>query len=215
MPPAVGASPTLGFALYLVTDRAIAQRPLPEVIEECLGAGLRAVQLREKDLPVRDLLQLAASLREATRRHGASLVINDRADVALATEADGVQRTHASLPVAALRRIMAPPVLVGASVHSKDEARQALAEGADFLVFGPIYDTPSKRRYGNAQGLPALEELVTAVDRPVIAIGGITLDRVRDVLAAGAAGVAVISGILGADRPADATKAFLDALGWA
>jgi thiamine-phosphate pyrophosphorylase len=213
MPPAGGASPTLGFALYLVTDRAMAQRPLPEVIEECLGAGLRAVQLREKDLSVRDVLQLAVSLREATRRHGARLVINDRADVALAADADGVQRTHASLPVAALRRVVKPPALIGASVHSRAEARQAVADGADFLVFGPIYDTPSKRQYGEPQGLQALEEIVSAVERPVVAIGGITPERVRDALATGAAGVAVISAILRADRPADATKAFLDALG--
>ena len=213
MPSAEGVRLTLGFSLYLVTDRAIARRPLPEVVDECLGAGLRAVQLREKDLAVRDLLDLAISLRDATRRHGARLVINDRADVALAVDADGVQRTYASLPVAALRRVVGPPALIGASVHSKDEAQQAVTDGADFLVFGPIYDTPSKRQYGKPQGLHALEELVTAVKRPVIAIGGITPERVRDALSAGAAGVAVIAAILRADRPADATKAFLDALG--
>jgi thiamine-phosphate pyrophosphorylase len=162
-----------------VTDRVIARRPLPDVIEECLGAGLRAVQVREKDLAVRDLLALAVSLREVTRRHGARLVINDRADVGLAVDADGVQRTHASLPVAALRRIVAPPALVGASVHGEAEARQAVAEGADFLVFGPVHDTPSKRQYGKPQGLHALEQLAAAVDRPVIAIGGITPERAR------------------------------------
>jgi thiamine-phosphate pyrophosphorylase len=213
MPSAEGVRPTLGFSLYLVTDRASTRRPLPEVVEECLGAGLRAVQLREKDLAVRDLLDVAERLREATRRHGAQLVINDRADVVLAAGADGVQRTHASLPVTALRRVVGPSALVGASVHSKDEARQAVADGADFLVFGPIYDTPSKRQYGRPQGLHALEELVKAVERPVIAIGGITPARVRDALSAGAVGVAVIAAILRADRPADATKAFLDALG--
>jgi len=205
----------LGFALYLVTDSASARRPLGDVVQECLGAGLRSVQLREKDLPVRELLALAVSLRESTRRHGARLLINDRADVALAAGADGVQRTHASLPVAALRRIGPPPFLIGASVHSEAEAREAAAEGADFLVFGPVYDTPSKRQYGPPQGLAALRHLVVAVNRPVLAIGGITPARVREVLGAGAAGVAVISSILGAERPADATKAFLDALGGA
>ncbi len=203
----------LGFALYLVTDSASARRPLADVVEECLGAGLRSVQLREKDLPVRELLALAVSLREGTRCHGARLLINDRADVALAAGADGVQRTHASLPVAAIRRIGPPPFLIGASVHSEAEAREAAAEGADFLVFGPVYDTPSKRQYGPPQGLVALGHLVVAVNRPVLAIGGITPARVREVLGAGAAGVAVISSILGAERPADATKAFLDALG--
>ena len=203
----------LDFALYLVTDRVIVRRPLAEAVEECLDAGLRAVQLREKDLPVRDLLALALTLREGTRRHGGRLLVNDRADVALAADADGVQRTHASLPVAALRHIGPPTFLIGASVHSEAEGREALTGGADFLVFGPVYETPSKRRYGPPQGLAALGRLAATVDRPVLAIGGITPARVGEVLGAGASGVAVISSILGAERPADATKAFLDALG--
>jgi thiamine-phosphate pyrophosphorylase len=183
------------------------------VVEECLAAGLRAVQLREKDLEARELLALADTLREATRHHGARLIVNDRADVALAARADGVQRTHASLPVSALRAITPPGFLVGASVHSEAEARDAAAQGADFIVFGPVYDTPSKRRYGPPQGLAALEAVARAVDRPVLAVGGLTPERVAEALAAGAAGVAVIGAIYGAARPADATKAFLDALG--
>ena len=203
----------LGFSLYLITDRAAAARPPADVVEECLAAGLRAVQLREKDLEARDLLALADTLREATRRHGARLIVNDRADVAMAALADGVQRTHVSLPVSALRQITPPGFLVGASVHSEAEARQADVEGADFIVFGPIYDTASKRRYGPLQGLANLETVARSVDRPVLAVGGLTPERVPEVLAAGAAGVAVIGAIYGAARPADATKAFLDALG--
>lgn len=203
----------LDFSLYLITDRAAASRPPADVVEECLAAGLRAVQLREKDLETRELLALADTLREATHRHGARLIVNDRADVALAARADGVQRTHASLPVAALRGITPAGFLVGASVHSEAEARDAAAQGADFVVFGPVYDTPSKRRYGPPQGLAALEAVARAVDRPVLAVGGLTPERVAEVLAAGAAGVAVIGAIYAAARPADATKAFLDALG--
>ena len=184
-----------------------------EVVEECLGAGLRAVQLREKDLPVRDLLDLAVPLREATRGHGARLLINDRADVALAVEADGVQRTHDSLPVGALRGMTPAGFLIGASVHSPSEAQEAASQGADFLVFGPVWDTASKRAYGPPQGLEALRRVAAGTAVPVLAIGGITPERVREVLAAGAAGVAAIAAILAADRPAAATKAFLDALG--
>lgn len=187
--------------------------PLPDVVEACLDAGLRAVQLREKDLPVRELLTLATTLREATRRRQARLIVNDRADVALAAEADGVQRTHESLPVPALREVGAGRLLVGASVHSLDEAREAADDGADFVVFGPVYDTPSKRAFGPAQGLDRLRRVTAEVARPVLAIGGITPARVRDVLAAGAAGVGVISAILAAPRPAEATRAFLEALG--
>jgi thiamine-phosphate pyrophosphorylase len=203
----------LGFSLCLITDRAAASRPPADVVEECLAAGLRAVQLREKDLEARDLLALADTLREATKRHGARLIVNDRADVALAASADGVQRTHSSLPVSALRGFTPPGFLGGASVHSEAEARDAAAQGADFIVFGPVYDTASKRRYGPPQGLAALEAVTHAVDRPVLAVGGLTPERVPEVLAAGAAGVAVIGAIYAAARPADATKAFLDALG--
>ena len=203
----------LGFSLYLITDRTTASRAPADIVDECLGAGLRAVQLREKDLPVRDTLGLAKELRESTRRHGARLVVNDRADVALAAGADGVQRTHTSLPVSALRAISPPGFLIGASTHSLAEAQRAAAEGADFVVFGPVYDTPSKRAFGAPQGLGALETVASAVPRPVIAVGGITPERVREVLTTGAAGVAVIRGIYGAARPADAVKAFLDVLG--
>jgi thiamine-phosphate pyrophosphorylase len=205
----------LGFSLYLITDRTTAIRPLAEIVEECLGAGLRAVQLREKDLAVREMLALAKELRESTRRHSARLIVNDRADVALAAGADGVQRTHASLPIRALRAISPTGFLIGASTHSLAEARQAEADGADFVVFGPVYDTPSKRAFGAPQGLGALETVAGAVARPVIAVGGVTPARVPEVLAAGAAGVAVIRSIYAAARPADATKAFLDALGTA
>jgi thiamine-phosphate pyrophosphorylase len=202
----------LDLGVYLVTDRGIARRPLAEIVDECVGAGLRAVQLREKDLEVRELLAQAAVLREITRRRGARLLINERADVALAVGADGVQRTHASLPVEALRRVGPPPFLVGASVHSKEEAILAEREGADFIVFGPVYDTPSKRQYGPPQGLAALRAVADSVARPVLAIGGITPARVAEVVGAGAVGVGVISAILAAERPADATRAFLDAL---
>lgn len=203
----------LGFSLCLVTDRSQVTGTLEEAVETCLGAGLKAVQLREKDLAARELLSVASGLRESTRRHGARLIVNDRADVALAAGADGVQRAGTSLPVSALRAISPPGFLIGASVHSLAEARAAEPEGADFLLFGPVYDTPSKREYGPSQGLSALERVASAVPLPVFAVGGVTPARVAEVVRAGASGVAVIAAILGAARPADAVKAFLDALG--
>ena len=203
----------LGFSLCLVTNRWQVTGSLEEAIETCLGAGLKAVQLREKDIGVRDLLFVAQRLREGTRHAGAKLFVNDRTDVALAVAADGVQRTGTSLPVFVLRSICPPGFMIGASVHSAAEARTAEPEGADFLIFGPVYDTPSKRQYGPPQGLSALERVASAVRLPVLAVGGITPARVGEVQRAGAAGVAVIGAILGAERPADAVKAFLDALG--
>ncbi len=201
------------FALCLVTDRGAARRPLVDAVEECLDAGLRAVQLREKDLPGGALFALAAALVEAGFRRHARVIVNDRLDVALAAGAAGVQRTHTSLPTRVLRGLAPPPFLVGASVHARAEAIAAAGEGADYLVFGPVYDTPSKRAFGPPQGLRALAEVADAVRCPVLAVGGITPARAAEVLAAGASGVAVIGAILGSDRPADAVKAFLDVLG--
>ncbi len=182
------------------------------MIRECLAVGLPALQLREKDLGAVELARLGRALRAATAAHGAMLIINDRADVALAVGADGVQRTATSLAVADLLTVADKRLRVGASVHALEEARAAADAGADWLFCGPIYDTLSKRAYGPAQGLSALERVAGAVTVPVIAIGGITPERVGEVRRAGARGVAVISAILGAASPAAATRRFLAAL---
>jgi thiamine-phosphate pyrophosphorylase len=205
----------LGFSLCLVTDRSVVTGGLEEAVEECLAAGLRAVQLREKDLGARELLGMGRALRESTVSHRARLFVNDRADVALAVGADGVHRTGASLPVSSLRAISPPGFLIGASVHSLADASAAEAEGADFLFFGPVYDTPSKRRYGPPQGLAVLERVAAAVRLPVFAIGGVTPARVGELRRSGAFGVAAIGAVLASARPGDAVKAFLDALGGA
>lgn len=199
--------------LCLVTDRAQTRgRDLVDVVVECLAAGLPAVQVREKDLSAAELAALCRRVREPTRERGALLIVNDRADVALAVGADAVQRTHTSLTVAEIRAVVDKRLRIGASTHSRDDALTAEAEDADWVVFGPVYDTPSKRRYGAPQGLRALESVAAAVRIPVIAIGGITPDRVAEVRRAGAHGVAVIGALLTADSAADATRRFLDAL---
>jgi thiamine-phosphate pyrophosphorylase len=201
-------------SLTLVTDRTQTRgRELTAVVAACLAAGLPAVQVREKDLDAGQLAALCGQLRELTRAHGARLIVNDRVDVALAVGADGVQRTHASLPVDHIRKIAGTRLAIGASVHSLEDAVDAELRGADFIVFGPVYDTPSKRRWGPPQGLDRLGKVTAAVRVPVIAIGGITPERVAAVRAAGAAGVAAIGALLDTDSPADATKRFLDALG--
>ncbi len=139
-------------------------------------------------------------------------VVNDRVDVALATGAGGVQRTSTSLSVRDIRQVVGRSLYVGASVHSLEESLEAESEGADWLIFGPVYDTPSKRAYGSPQGLTALARVAKTVTIPVIAIGGITPERVAEVREAGAQGVAVISAILSAPSPGDAVRRFLDAL---
>ena len=200
-------------SLTLVTDRTRTRgRELAAVVAECVAAGIPAVQAREKDLGAADLAILCRRLRELTRDHGARLVVNDRVDVALAVGADAVQRTQASLPVDDIRRIAGRRLAIGASVHSVEDAIDAEMRGADWLVFGPVYDTPSKRRWGPPQGLERLTKLVQAVRIPVVAIGGITPERVSAARAAGAAGVAAIAAILDTASPGDATKRFLEML---
>lgn len=199
--------------LCLVTDRTLTRgRDLVAVVDECLAAGLPAVQVREKDLGAGDLAFLCRRLRPLTLDRGAFLIVNDRVDVALAVGADGVQRTGASLPVEDIRALVDKRLRVGASVHALEEAVEAEVKGADWVFFGPVYDTPSKRAWGPPQGLARLEAVAAALRIPVIAIGGLTPARVREVRAAGAAGVAAVSAILDTDRPADATRRFLDAL---
>ncbi len=199
--------------LSLVTDRGqTLDRDLVDVVVECVRVGLPAVQVREKDLSPAELAALCRRMREPTRERGALLIVNDRADVALAVGADAVQRTHTSLRVADIRAVVDKRLRIGASTHSRDEAVAAEAEGADWIVFGPVYDTPSKRQYGAPQGVRTLEAVAAAVRLPVIAIGGITPERVGEVRRAGAHGVAAISAILSAPSPRDATRRFLDAL---
>jgi thiamine-phosphate pyrophosphorylase len=199
--------------LCLVTDRhQTAGRDLLALVQESLVAGLPAVQLREKDVDAAELARLGRALRSATAAHGAMLIVNDRVDVALAVGADGVQRTTTSLPIADILVVADKRLRVGASVHALEEAVAAAEAGADWIIFGPVYDTPSKRAYGPPQGLRALEQVARDVRVPVIAIGGITPERVGEVLRAGAHGVAAISAILSAPSPADATRRFLDAL---
>ena len=200
-------------SLCLVTDRTRTRgRDLVAVAGECLAAGLSALQVREKDLGAADLATLCRRLRALTLAAEALLIVNDRVDVALAVGADAVQRTSTSLSVRDIIAVADKRLHIGASVHALQEAIDAESQGADWVVFGPVYDTPSKRAYGPAQGLARLEAVARAVGVPVIAIGGITPERVAEVRAAGAAGVAVISAILEADSPRDATLRFLDQL---
>jgi thiamine-phosphate pyrophosphorylase len=204
--------------LYIVTDRAATgNRPLVEVVAQALGGiagtGLRpedvAVQLREKDLEGRALLELARPLRDLTAAAGVGLYVNDRIDVALAVGADGVHLAGSSLSPGEARAI-APSLAIGVSAHRIADVRGA-AGRASFAVFGPIRDTPSKRRYGSPLGI---QPLVEAAHLPLalLAIGGIDADGVAEVVAAGARGIACIRPIMQAAYPAEAVRKLARAL---
>ncbi len=191
----------------LVTDRALAGggERLVEAVAAAVEGGVNAVQLREKDLSASDLARLAAQLHEAIGRR-ALLIVNGNADVACGVPADGLH-LPADAPFARPDGV----TLVGRSVHSVEAAVRAEQEGADYVIAGPIYETPSHRDVA-AAGVRLVSAVVAAVSVPVIAIGGITAARVPDVLSAGAGGVAVISAILGAEPPAAAASALREAL---
>jgi thiamine-phosphate pyrophosphorylase len=197
--------------LVLVTDRrATGGRDLTLVVERALGAGLPAVQLRDKDLPGRALWALAERLRAATLRAGALLFVNDRVDVAVAVGADGVHLGEASLAVDVARTLLPPGVLVGESTHT---VAAAAASHADFVFFGPVHETPEKRAFGAPQGEARLALATRAARVPVVAIGGIDAGNAAAARGHGAHGVAVVRAILAADDPAAATRALLAALG--
>ncbi len=201
----------IDFTLYLITDRhqVPAGRSLLEVVEAALRGGVRAVQLREKDLGAAELLPLAMELRDLTRRFGARLLINDRIDVALAVDADGAHLGGHSLPVAVARRLLGADRLIGVSTHHIAEIAVAAGAGADFVTFGPVFATPSKAVYGPPLGLAALRAACTSTPLPVFALGGIKADHLPALTAKGAHGLAVISAIIAAADPKTAARALL------
>lgn len=199
----------IDFRLYLITDR----RLTPDIkwtIEEALKAGVRAVQIREKDMTAKELIILSRDLQEITRRYRAKLFINDRADIALALNLDGVHLGSGGLPPDVVERISGGRLLIGASTHSLDEAVEAESRGADFITFGPVYETPSKLRYGKPVGIKALKEVTKRIRIPVFAIGGINKKNVSEVMDAGAYGVALISAIMASEKPGFAARELIE-----
>jgi thiamine-phosphate pyrophosphorylase len=187
------------FKLYLITDRKQVNMPLVAAVRLALEGGVRSVQLREKDLPVRELLALSQEMRTLTNEFGARLFINDRVDVAVAVNADGVHLGHTSMPVEAVRRVVGNNMLIGVSTHNMEEAKAAEAGGADFITFGPIFETPSKSRFGNPVGLKILNKLKYEVNIPFYPLGGIKSGNIMQFINSGASGVAMISAILAAE----------------
>lgn len=200
------------FNLYLITDRRLTgEKPLIAAAEEAIKGGLRAIQLREKDLGTRELLKLAYDLRKLCLKHDARLFINDRVDIAIAVDADGVHLSRESIPPYAVRRL-SRKLIIGSSAHSIAEAEQAEKDGADFITLGPIYPTPSKLNFGRPIGLETLRLVSKHLSIPVFAIGGINLDNLNDALNSGADGVAVVSAILASKNIKAATAKFLRAM---
>ena len=162
-------------------------------VRAAVGARVTLVQLREKGLTGRALFELASAAAHVARGSGTGVLVNDRADIARASGCDGVHLTTNSLEASVVRRAFGEEFLIGVSAHTFEEARAARDGGADFAVFGPVFDTPSKRAYGAPLGLEALREAAQAVAPfPLLALGGITRANIPQAIAAGARGVAAI-----------------------
>jgi len=197
--------------LCLVTDRRLGgEQSLVSQVAQAVAGGVNLVQLREKDLPGRPLLELAGELR-AVIGNSAMLLINERVDVAAAARADGVQLGEEALPTKEARKILGPEALIGRSVHSEQGAQMAEAEGADFLLVGTIYATSSHPGHEPA-GPELIRRIAASCSLPLIGIGGINEANLGLVLEAGAQGVAVISSILGAPDPEEAARGLRQAM---
>ena len=191
-------------ALYLITDRTISGLSLPEIVEKALTAGIRTIQLREKNMPKREIFSDAVSIRNLTLKHHATFIINDYVDIALATDADGVHLGQKDMPIKEARRILGNKI-IGISTHSLKQALDAQKGGADYIGFGPIFKTTTKDA-GHPKGVNALIEIKKHIKIPVVAIGGITIKNASRVFGAGADATALASGILSGDIKTNTKK---------
>ena len=205
--------PEIDWSLYLVADRrAAAGRSLVKVVRAAIAGGASVVQLRDKAAGTREMIALGRTLREVTRECRVPLIVNDRVDVALAVDADGVHVGREDMPAGVARALIGDGRLLGVSAETVDEARAAERNGADYLGVGDVFGTASKPDTGTPVGPTRIAEIVQAVAIPVVGIGGITLSNARQVIEAGAAGIAVISAVVAADNPEGAARSLRELL---
>jgi thiamine-phosphate pyrophosphorylase len=206
----------MGFSiprLYAIIDPARAGARLPAVVaREFLSAGVRLMQFRDKRASSRQLYETCVELKELLRDSGCRLIVNDRADVARATEADGVHLGQDDLPIEMARRVLAPDKWIGCSTHSLGQVVEADRSTADYIAFGPVFPTVGKENPDPVVGLEGLQEARRVTRKPLVAIGGITLQNAREVLATGADSVAVIGDLLNAPDIQERAREFLSLL---
>ena len=199
--------------LHVLTDTELQSRfSAVELTRLALAGGADTIQFRQKTGSTRELIDLARRLKELCTAASVPFIVNDRVDVAIASQADGVHLGRDDFPIPLARALLGPDRTIGGSASTPDQARQCIEEGADYVGFGPVYCTDSKQDAAPASGLDTLRTVVRAVPVPVIAIGGISLENTPAVAHAGAGGIAVISAICCQSDPEAATRAILRAL---
>ncbi|KUK18321.1 thiamine phosphate synthase [Thermococcus sibiricus] len=197
--------------LYVITDRRLKSEI--ESVREALEGGATSIQLRIKNAPTGEMIKIGKEIRELTKEYDALYFVDDRLDVALATDADGVQLGPEDMPISLAKEI-GPNLIIGASVYSLEEALKAEKEGADYLGAGSVFPTPTKRDV-KVIGLEGLKRIVESVKIPVVAIGGINHKNARDVLKTGVDGIAIISAIMGTEDVKRATEEMRKIIGGA
>lgn len=197
----------IDYSLYLVTDRSLSKgRSTAEIVAAAVAGGVSCIQLREKSCGTREFLNEALALQPLLNSRNIPLIINDRLDIALAIEADGVHLGQSDMPIGMARKIAGDSLIIGISAESVDDALRAEQEGADYIGISPVFSTPTKTDIAPPLGLEGVRQIRALVDIPLVGIGGINLDNAESVLAAGADGIAMVSAIVSAADPAGAAK---------
>lgn len=194
--------------LHVLTDTILQSRfSHPELTGLAIRGGADTIQYRQKSGSTREMIRIAAQMKQVCSDQGVPLIVNDRVDVAIAAKADGVHLGQDDFPIPLARELLGQEMIIGASASNMEEVEKCLLDGADYVGFGPVYPTTSKDDAGSVKGIAGLAQVTKAVSVPIIAIGGISLDHVSEVLQAGVHGIAVISSVCCQEDPEQATKA--------
>ena len=199
----------IDLSLYLVTDSIDDEEKFLKTIEEAISGGVSVVQLREKTAGTLDFYNLALKVKEITQKYGVPLIINDRVDIALGVDADGVHVGQSDMPCEVARRLLGEDKIIGVSASSISEAKKAESDGADYIGTGAVFPTKTKDD-AESVSKEELKEIVKSVDIPVVAIGGITVKNALELTDTGIAGLSVVSAIMSADNPKKASEELLN-----
>lgn len=183
-----------------------------ELTRLAINGGADAIQFRQKSGSTREMIETAREMQKICAENGVTFIVNDRVDVAIAAEADGVHLGQDDFPIPLARKLLGKDVIIGGSASTLEEARVCFSEGADYVGFGPVYPTTSKDDANPVTGIPMLKQVAEAVPLPIIVIGGVSAGNVPEVMNAGAHGIAVISAVCCQDDPEEATRTLHRAL---
>lgn len=199
--------------LHILTDTVLQSRfSHMEITRLAIAGGADTIQYRQKSGSTREMIEIARNMKQLCSEAGVTFIVNDRLDVAIAAEADGVHLGQDDFPIPMARELLGEGRIIGGSAATLDEALKCLSEGADYVGFGPVYPTSSKDDAGPVSGIDILKQVVEIIPLPIIAIGGVGAENIPDVMRAGAHGIAVISAVCCQDDPEEATRSLYQAL---